>query len=52
MADELDLAALVAFHDAALAGWRGAAGSNNLSARSLLEDVIAGWLGTAKHRGG
>jgi DNA polymerase-3 subunit delta' len=52
MADELDLAALVAFHDAALAGWRGAAGSHNLSARSLLEDVIAGWLGTAKHRGG
>lgn len=52
MADELDLAALVAFHDAILAGWRGATASNNLSARSLLENLIVGWLETAEHRGG
>jgi DNA polymerase-3 subunit delta' len=52
MADELDLAALVAFHDAVLAGWRGFAASNNLNARSLLENLIVGWLETAEYRGG
>ena len=51
LADELDLAALVAFHDAVLASWRGATGSHNLNARSILEDLIGGWL-AATRRGG
>jgi len=51
LADELDLAALVAFHDAVLASWRDAAGSHNLSARSILEDLIVGWLQAGRAQG-
>jgi DNA polymerase-3 subunit delta' len=52
LADELDLAALVNFHDAAMASYRGAASTYNLNPRSLLEDLIAGWLDPGARRGG
>jgi DNA polymerase-3 subunit delta' len=52
LADELDLAALVGFYDAVTTAYRGVTGPNNLSSRSVLEDLIVGWQGKAGRRGG
>lgn len=52
LADELDLAALVSFYDTAMASYRGATGAYNLNPRSLLENLLAGWMSTTVRRGG
>ena len=43
MADDLDLAELVACFDAAMKGYRSAAGPFNLNSQSLIEEFIARW---------
>lgn len=52
MADELDLAELVACYDAAMRAWRNAAGPFNLNSQSVIEAFIARWQDPTINSGG
>lgn len=51
IADELDLAALAAFYQAARSSLQAATGSHNLNPRSVLENLIVDWQAMQRGRG-